>query len=601
MSRSRIPMSLLATGLVVGAVAMSAGPADATYDPPSLPVVDRAIAYLATQQLPSGGFDGDVTFEGTTFPASDFATSETVLAIAEHAQTSTSWSTARAAAAVRGLRRDGRSPLDFLDGDVASSVSAGKAAKMVVLVAAPLGLDARRFDPAGNGDPIDLVARIDDGLRADGSYAAGAINSTLFAMLANRLLDRPVGATTVAYVRSAQQPNGGWSFDGNPSSATAATVDTTARAVQALVAAGVPAGDAVITRALGFLAQRQAADGGWGDAEAFEDRIASTALASVAIEAAGYTTVSSCWRDSAAPARRGQAYVSPDAFLRTQQLASGEMASAFGGSFSTAQGVQGLLRRWQPGAAAAVGSCPVSGYRIVGADGGVFALGTASFRGSAAGVSRLPIVDAIASRSGNGYLLVASDGGVFAYGDAVFRGSTGALRLNAPIVGAAATPTGGGYWLFAADGGVFAYGDASFFGSAAGVSRERIVGGAPTATGQGYWLFAADGGVFSYGDARFRGSAAGVATAPIVAGAASPQGDGYALFAENGAVFTYGFATTLPAELSVALPRIVDGTLAPGGRGWYLLGADGGVFAFGAPFAGSAAGLGSSPAVAISG
>ena len=70
-----------------------------------------------------------------------------------------------------------------------------------------------------------------------------------------------------------------------------------------------------------------------------------------------------------------------------------------------------------------------------------------------------------AQTAGDGYRLVAADGGVFAFGDAAFWGSTGDIRLAAPVVAMEATPTGGGYWLFAADGGVFAFGDAEFAGA----------------------------------------------------------------------------------------------------------------------------------------
>jgi hypothetical protein len=572
-------------------------PSGATADPPSLPAADRAIAYLRMQQLPSGGFDGDVVFEGTTFPASDFATSEAVLAIAEHAQSTTTWSAATARAAVQAFTRDGRSPLAFLDTDVTTSVSAGKAAKMIVLVAMPLGLDPRAFDPAGDGSPVDLVARMDSGLQPNGSYATGALNATLFAMLANRQLGRPVADTTIAYLRATQQANGAWSFDADPAGTTA-SIDTTARAVQALVASGVPTSDATLRRALQHIASNHAADGGWGD----EDRVATTALVSIALEATGYPTVSRCWRDELAPALAGTPFVAPDAFIRSQQLASGELQSPFGGSFTTAQAVQGMLRGWQPGSLRVAGSsCPSSGYRIVGEDGGVFSYGTSRFAGSAAGVSNLPIVDALTTRSGNGYLLIATDGGVFAYGDGVFRGSTGSITLNQPIVTSASTPTGGGYWLFAADGGVFAYGDARFYGSAAGVTNDRIVAAAATTTGGGYWLFAEDGGVFAYGDAVFRGSAAGTVTAPIVAGAARPQGDGYALFTARGQVLPFGYPTSL--ELPAPLPAvdIVDGMFSADGLGTYLLGSDGGVFASGAPFLGSAAGVSRSTAVAITG
>jgi hypothetical protein len=72
-----------------------------------------------------------------------------------------------------------------------------------------------------------------------------------------------------------------------------------------------------------------------------------------------------------------------------------------------------------------------------------------------------------ATPTGLGYRLVAADGGIFAYGDAVFDGSTGAIRLNEPVVGMSPYGTDAGYWLVAKDGGIFAFGDAPFLGSPA--------------------------------------------------------------------------------------------------------------------------------------
>jgi hypothetical protein len=64
-----------------------------------------------------------------------------------------------------------------------------------------------------------------------------------------------------------------------------------------------------------------------------------------------------------------------------------------------------------------------------------------------------------------GYWLVGADGGVFSFGDATFHGSEGGKHLNAPIVAIASTPDGGGYWLVGADGSVLSYGKAQFEGS----------------------------------------------------------------------------------------------------------------------------------------
>ncbi len=124
------------------------------------------------------------------------------------------------------------------------------------------------------------------------------------------------------------------------------------------------------------------------------------------------------------------------------------------------------------------------GYYLIGADGGVFAYGDATYYGSLPGMKitpNQPIVGAALTADGKGYYLVGKDGGVFAFGDAQFYGSTGAIKLNAPIVGMAIDPTNGGYDLFAADGGVFTFdpnGANGFYGSMGGQHlNQPIVGG----------------------------------------------------------------------------------------------------------------------------
>ncbi len=78
---------------------------------------------------------------------------------------------------------------------------------------------------------------------------------------------------------------------------------------------------------------------------------------------------------------------------------------------------------------------------LAGTDGGVFALGSAPFRGSLGGRHLNQPVIAIASdRSGRGYWLAALDGGVFSFGDAHFYGGLGSMHLNQPIVDMVATP-----------------------------------------------------------------------------------------------------------------------------------------------------------------
>jgi hypothetical protein len=235
-----------------------------------------------------------------------------------------------------------------------------------------------------------------------------------------------------------------------------------------------------------------------------------------------------------------------------------------------------------------------AGYRLAGADGGVFAFGNLPFCGSEGDLSLdAPIVGMADTPDHGGYWLVAADGGVFAYGDARFYGSLASTRLNAPIVGMAAATFGNGYWLVASDGGVFAFGVARFYGSMGGTRLNApVVGMALSPFGLGYWLVAADGGVFAFGAAHFEGSMGAVAlNAPIVGMAPSPFGLGYWLAASDGGVFAFGFNRFYGSLGGRHLERPVVGiTSGPFGLGYWMVASDGGVFAYGdAAFSGSMA------------
>ena len=247
-----------------------------------------------------------------------------------------------------------------------------------------------------------------------------------------------------------------------------------------------------------------------------------------------------------------------------------------------------------------------SGYRLVAADGGVFAFGNAGYFGSTGAIKLAqPIVGSAATKAGDGYWFVASDGGIFAFGNAKFFGSTGNIRLARPVVGMTPTPTGKGYWLVASDGGIFNYGDAAFYGSAGNIRlNSSIVGMAATPSGKGYWLVAADGGIFNYGDAAFYGSTGNLRLArPIVGMARSATGTGYWFVASDGGIFAFGDARFFGSAGALTLAKPVVGMqVDPSGAGYWFVASDGGIFNYGAAdFCGSTGRLRlNSPIVAMS-
>jgi hypothetical protein len=304
----------------------------------------RAAAAAATTWL-DGQQQTDGSFEVAGFPG--FETPDAVLAIAENAQMTKKWSTATALAAVQAVKTKGHSGLHALDNLADSGIDAGQAAKIVVLDAEPLGLSTRKFNPDGDSKSVDLKAVIAAGAAPDGSY--GAFNATLYAAIALRLLTGSVPANSVAYIRAAQQANGGWNFAGDPTG-TDLDIDTTGLAIQALVAAKVAPTDSDLRAGLAFLAAQQRSNGAW---QAFgSDDPNSTSVATVAITASGFDPTKPCWRDVVDPGLSGTPYGSPIAWVRSQQQPDGHIASpndSFGvNTFASSQSIQALRREWVP-------------------------------------------------------------------------------------------------------------------------------------------------------------------------------------------------------------------------------------------------------------
>lgn len=304
-----------------------------------------AANWLRLQQLADG------SFELADFPG--FETPDAILALAEAAQTTSTWSTAEARAGVESAAICGVTALDWIDDFAEAGLEASDAARMVTFVAKPLGISTTQFDPGNDGNGIDLEGIILSAEKHGGSY--GTFDGTLGVAIALRLMDKPVSAETVPFIRAGQHTDGSWDYTGDLSTETPSDINTTALAIIALVAAGADRDDAALRNALGYLASQQQSDGGFR--EAFNgDEVTNpnaTALAILAITAAGWDPDDDLWRaaglTSYAPVVNA-AYISPRDALRATQTGDGNYASPYDiyglNTFATTGGIHGMLANW---------------------------------------------------------------------------------------------------------------------------------------------------------------------------------------------------------------------------------------------------------------
>jgi prenyltransferase beta subunit len=136
-----------------------------------------------------------------------------------------------------------------------------------------------------------------------------------------------VDSSAITALREAQVDDGGWGFGGS------ADADTTALAIQALLAAGAPSADPDVVAALDYLNATQNDDGGWGFDGA--SNTSSTAFAVQALlalgedpEGAGHTKGSN----------------TPISYLLSQQLPDGSF-EGFDPLFATNQVTPALAGR----------------------------------------------------------------------------------------------------------------------------------------------------------------------------------------------------------------------------------------------------------------
>jgi energy-coupling factor transport system substrate-specific component len=237
--------------LLVAVFAPAAAHADAVEEAAS---VGRALQWLESQQLPSGGFAADSGRE----PGAEI----------------TSWAMLALAAAGRNpfdVSKDGKSPVDFLRSHLDEITDAGDVARTILALEAA-GADPRQF-AGGN-----LVARLLSQRRQNGSYQGWPATSA-YAVLALRGAGaNDATAATVAWLRQVQGKDGGWGNEPGDAS----TPEITGGVLQVLT----PGSDAS-DRALAYLRDSKRSNGGFAPGNNLAANAQATAWASQGLLAAG--------------------------------------------------------------------------------------------------------------------------------------------------------------------------------------------------------------------------------------------------------------------------------------------------------------------------
>lgn len=278
---------------------------------------DRAIAaataleWIRSQQDPTSGGYGE-SIGGAL---------EVIMAVGANRIPGAAWRAGDSAPSLADfLRRTARSFAD--DG-------AGAAGKVAVALAAADGCrPARLMTPMDFFDDETGVFAPDSGFNAWGMLGTAALGQTA-----------PESAS--AALLAQQQANGGWEWQAG----FGADTNTTALAVQALIAAGATPDDPAIAAALDFFASAQQADGGFvydPAAPQFGSDANSTAYVIQALVAAGEDAAGARWTADGA---------TPYDFLLGLQQPDGSFVWQAGtpaNLLATAQAVSALLNRPYP-------------------------------------------------------------------------------------------------------------------------------------------------------------------------------------------------------------------------------------------------------------
>jgi hypothetical protein len=201
--------------------------------------------------------------------------------------------------------------------------------------------------------PLGAVTPMDYYSPTSGAFGPGA-SSQAFAMLGTNALSQTVPQAAVQYLKDLSEADGGWAW--LPGLGEESDTNSTALAVQALIANGEPLTASAVISGLNFLKSAQNPDGGFTyDPDSIygaDSDTNSTAYVVQAILAAGQDPLTGTWVISS---------TNPISYLLSMQLPDGsfEWQSGFGSNLlATQQAIPALLGRAFPFEVSTLETCP---------------------------------------------------------------------------------------------------------------------------------------------------------------------------------------------------------------------------------------------------
>lgn len=288
--------------------------------------LDHALSWLRTQQQANGSF-------GNAGQSTD-----ALFAVVSGGQNPAAWT------------QGGPSLLDFVATQALTYTLSSTAAAGKLTLAA---LAAQPDRAPSNFGGVNVGARVLAAFDPNSGQIGSSLYDHAFGLLALSAQYAPGRSLARAWLTQRQLANGGWEFG----SGWGADTNTTAVALQAILAAGEPADAAVVQRGLAFLRQQQNEDGGfpyqkpcsYPGCEATD--VNSTAFVVQALVAAGDNPDGWAWSQHLTAANQITLtlHTPVDALLALQSQDGG--FAGFGGAndlYATVQAAPGLALRAQP-------------------------------------------------------------------------------------------------------------------------------------------------------------------------------------------------------------------------------------------------------------